>query len=96
MKFQKLMPAYTPIYNRFKENTISKVMVDTEERNQAQIDKTYSFKMSGNIQDEVKFELLNTILGGSPSSRLFQDLREKQNLLTVFQALFNLLKIQAF
>ena len=80
MKFQKLMPAYTPIYNRFKENTISKVMVDTEERNQAQIDKTYSFKMSGNIQDEVKFELLNTILGGSPSSRLFQDLREKQKL----------------
>lgn len=80
MKFQKLLPAYTPVYNRFKENTVSKVLVDTEERNQAQIDKTYSFKMSGNIQDEVKFEILNTILGGSPSSRLFQDLREKQKL----------------
>ncbi len=80
MKFRKLTPAYTPIYNRFKENTVSKVFIDTEERNQAQIDKTYSFKMSGNIQDEVKFELLNTILGGSPSSRLFQDLREKQKL----------------
>lgn len=80
MKFQKLFPAYIPIYNRFQANTTSKVLVDTEERNQAQIDKTYSFKMSGNIQDEVKFELLNTILGGSPSSRLFQDLREQQKL----------------
>lgn len=80
MYFKKLLPAYTPIYNRFKENGISQVLVDTEERNQAQINKTYSFKMSGNIDDEVKFELLNTVLGGSPSSRLFQDLREKQKL----------------
>lgn len=78
--YKKLLPAYTPIYNRFKENRISQVLIDTEERNQAQINKTYSFKMSGNIDDEVKFELLNTILGGSPSSRLFQDLREKQKL----------------
>ncbi len=79
-QYKPLLPAYTPIYNRFQANTTSKVLVDTEERNQAQINKTYSFKMSGNIQDEVKFELLNTILGGSPSSRLFQDLREKQKL----------------
>ena len=79
-QFKKLLPAYTPIYNRFKENQISKVLLDMEERNQAQINKTYTFKMSGNIDDEVKFELLNTILGGSPSSRLFQDLREKQKL----------------
>ena len=78
--FKKLLPVYTPIYNRFKENRVSQVLIDTEERNQAQINKTYSFKMSGNIDDEVKFELLNTILGGSPSSRLFQDLREKQKL----------------
>lgn len=80
MKFKPLLPSYTPIYNNFKANETSKVLVDTEERNQAQIAKTYSFKMSGNIQDEVKFELLNAILGGSPSSRLFQDLREKQKL----------------
>ena len=36
--------------------------------------------MSGNIEDEVKFELLNTILGGTSSSRLFNDLREQQKL----------------
>lgn len=79
-KFKQLLPAYTPIFNSFKANDVSKVLIDTEERNQAQITKTYSFKMSGNIDDEVKLELLNTILGGSPSSRLFQDLREKQKL----------------
>ncbi|GBF22979.1 zinc protease, partial [Candidatus Gastranaerophilus sp. (ex Termes propinquus)] len=58
----------------------AQVFVDTEERNQAQVFKTYSFKMSGNIQDEVKFELMNTILGGSPASRLFSDLRENEKL----------------
>ena len=36
--------------------------------------------MSGNIEDEIKFELLNTILGATPNSRLFSDLRETQNL----------------
>ena len=36
--------------------------------------------MSGNIEDEIKFEMLNTILGGTPNSRLFSDLREEQNL----------------
>lgn len=70
----------TKLNGVYRPKTQSEVLVQTEERNQAQIYKTYSFKMSGNIEDEVKFELLNTILGGSPSSRLFQDLREKQKL----------------
>ncbi|MCD8024633.1 MAG: insulinase family protein [Candidatus Gastranaerophilales bacterium] len=69
----KLMQSYIP-------NDKEVVLLDTEERNQAQIYKNYSFEISGNIEDEIKFELLNTILGGNPSSRLFQDLREKQKL----------------
>ena len=32
------------------------------------------------MKDSVSFALLNTILGGTPSSRLFSDLREKQKL----------------
>ena len=80
VEFKKLSPAYMPVYNKFQANQTSKILIDSEERNQAQIAKTYSFKMNGNIEDEVKFELLNTILGGTPSSRLFQDLREKQKL----------------
>ncbi len=69
----QLLKSYVP-------NDKTTVLLDTEERNQAQIYKNYSFEISGNIEDEVKFELLNTILGSSPSSRLFQDLREKQKL----------------
>ena len=72
---------FTPKFsNVYKPNPATKVVVDTAELNQAQIYKTYSFKMSGNIRDEVKFELVNEILGGSPASRLFQELREKQKL----------------
>ena len=72
---------FTPKLSKvYKPNDKSKVIVDTAELNQAQIYKTYSFKMSGNIKDDVKFELLNEILGGSPASRLFQELREKQKL----------------
>ena len=75
--FKDFVPKFTSVY---RPNKTTKVVVDTAELNQAQIYKTYSFKMSGNIKDEVKFELLNEILGGSPASRLFQDLREKQKL----------------
>ena len=69
----QLLKSYTP-------NDKTVVLLDTEERNQAQIYKNYSFEITGNIEDEIKFELLNTILGSNPSSRLFSDLREKQKL----------------
>ena len=75
--YKDFTPKFSSIY---KPNKTTKVIVDSAELNQAQIYKTYSFKMSGNIKDEVKFELLNEILGGSPASRLFQELREKQKL----------------
>ena len=76
-----LYKPYKPeLLNSFVPNEKTTVLLDSEERNQAQIYKNYSFKISGNIEDEVKFELLNTILGGGPNSRLFQDLREKEKL----------------
>ena len=77
MKFQKYEPK---LLKSYEPNNKTTVLLDTEERNQAQIYKNYSFEISGNIEDEIKFELLNTILGGSPNSRLFQDLREKEKL----------------
>ncbi len=76
----KFKPYSPKLLNSYAPNEKATVLVDTEERNQAQIYKNYSFEISGNIEDEIKFELLNTILGGSPNSRLFQDLREKQKL----------------
>lgn len=77
MKFQKHRGKLNEIY---KPTVKSEVYIGQEERNQAEIFKTYSFKMTGNIKDDVKFELLSTILGGNPSSRLFQDLRESKKL----------------
>lgn len=75
--FKENVPKLTPI---FEANPQSNVVYDTDDLNQAQIYQTYKFPMSGNIEDEAKFELIHTILGGSSNARLFSDLREKQNL----------------
>ena len=75
--FKESTPKLTPI---FEENPEPNVIYDTDDLNQAQIYKSYKFPLSGNIEDEVKFELVNTILGAAPSARLFSDLRDKQNL----------------
>lgn len=58
----------------------NKIIAQADERNQADVVKCYKFKTNSNISDLAKFELLNTILGGNPNSRLFTDLREKQKL----------------
>ncbi len=60
--------------------TETKVLVDTHDKNQAQIVEAYKFKINGNVKDYTTVSLLNIILGGNASSRLFNDLREKQQL----------------
>lgn len=65
--------SFTPI----KEN---KILTKAQPRNQADIIQYFKFKTNYNPKDHAVFVLLNTILGGSPSSRLFEDLREKQKL----------------
>lgn len=75
--FKETVPKLSGI---FEANPQPNVIYDTDDLNQAQIYQTYKFPFSGNIEDEVKFEMVNTILGGSASARLFADLREKQNL----------------
>ena len=64
----------------FKPVTETKVLTDTDNKNQAQIHMAYKFLDNGNIHDRVSFDLMNKILGGGPSSRLFSDLRESQKL----------------
>lgn len=56
------------------------VYTDTEQRNQAQVLQAYKYKKTGNINDEAKITIMNTILGGNSTSRLFSDLRESQKL----------------
>lgn len=68
------------LYEDFKPQDKSKVLTDTHNKNQADIVMAYKFKVNGNLKDSVTLELLNNILGGGPSSRLFNDLREKQKL----------------
>ena len=75
--FKENVQKLTPI---FEANPQANVIYDVDDLNQAQIYQTYKFPMSGNIEDEAKFELVHTILGGSSNARLFTDLREKQNL----------------
>ena len=75
--FKENVQKLTPI---FEANPYPNVIYDTDDLNQAQIYQSFKFPMSGNIEDEAKFELVHTILGGSSNARLFSDLREKQNL----------------
>lgn len=68
-----LEKTYSPI-----EKTV--VLTVSHLKNQADIVEGFKFKQNGNIKDSVCLSLLNQILGGSPSSRLFSDLREQRHL----------------
>ena len=58
----------------------SKVLTDIDNKSQANILMAYKYIDNGNIKDKASICLLNKILGGGPSSRLFSDLRESQKL----------------
>ena len=58
----------------------TKVLTDIHDKNQAEIVEAFKFKNSENLKDTAAIQLLNIILGGNASSRLFNDLREKQQL----------------
>lgn len=75
-----LKPTKPTIFNSFIPIMDKKVMLQEHAKSQAEIQMGYKFKTNKNIKDGVTFELMNTILGGTPSSRLFQDLREKRKL----------------
>jgi predicted Zn-dependent peptidase len=67
-------------YNIYKPNTEAKFVIDTEEKAQAEVVRAYTYKETKNIDDIAKINILETILGGNMSSRLFTDLRETQKL----------------
>ena len=70
---KKLIEEFTPILQ-------NKIVKEEQPNNQAHILQAYKFKINKNPRDKITFDLMNMLLGGSSSSRLFQDLREKQKL----------------
>lgn len=68
-----LFKSYIPVQGK-------NVVVQEHNKTQAEVQMGYKFKTNSNLKDSITFTLLNTILGGTPSSRLFSDLREKQKL----------------
>lgn len=77
-KVKEFNPA--KIQEIFKPTETTKVLTDTDFKNQAEIVQAYKFKISNNLKDTASLNLLNIILGENPSSRLFMDLRENEKL----------------
>jgi len=78
--FKNLKPAKPELFNGYVPVHGKNVVIQEANRSQAEIQMGYKFKNNNNLKDGVTFNLMNTILGGTPSSRLFLDLREKQKL----------------
>ncbi|MDD3437056.1 MAG: pitrilysin family protein [Candidatus Gastranaerophilales bacterium] len=78
--FPVLKPAKLHLFKAYIPIEAPKVVVREHNKSQAEIEMGYKFRTNDNLEDAVKFNLLNTILGGTPSSRLFSDLRETQKL----------------
>ncbi len=78
----KRFNVYQPreLLDKYLPNTQTKVLTDVDNKNQAEIIEAFKFRTSNNLKDEICIDLLNTILGGNTSSRLFNDLREQQKL----------------
>lgn len=78
--FPTFRHAKPSLFNSYKPVAAKNIVVQDAARSQAEIQMGYKFKTNDNLKDNLTFDLLNTILGGTPSSRLFSDLREKQKL----------------
>ncbi|HBG49781.1 MAG TPA: hypothetical protein DDW90_09840 [Cyanobacteria bacterium UBA9971] len=74
---QKHHPINMPESQKLAE---TRVITESEPRNQADIVQIFKIKESKNIKDTAALMLLNEILGGNSQSRLFTDLRESQKL----------------
>lgn len=80
MDFQTFKPSKPSIFNSYTPITEENIILQEHSKSQAEIQMGYKFKVNSNLKDSVTLNLMNTILGGTASSRLFSDLREKQKL----------------
>ena len=78
--YKSVQPKDTSINKVYEPIEKTQVFTTETKRNQAEILQGYKFNINGNIKDDLCLQILTHILGGSPSSRLFSDLREKRHL----------------
>lgn len=88
--FAPVKPWNTEINKYYKPIEKTEVFTTPNRKNQANIVKAYTFQHNGNMKDNICLDLLNAILGDSPSSRLFSDLREKRHLAYSVYSNYNL------
>lgn len=79
-QYPKVQEKDTSLVNVYKPVDKTQVLTTENKKNQAKIIQGFKFQQNGNLKDRTCIELLNEILGGSPSSRLFGDLREQRHL----------------
>lgn len=79
-EYSKLQPYDISLSKVYKPIEKAQVHKDVNLKNQARILEGFKFKHNGNLKDRTCIELMNDILGGSSSSRLFTDLRETRHL----------------
>lgn len=73
-------PFNISLQNTYKPVEQTKVLTDSDTKEQAEIIEAFKFRTNRNLKDDVTISLMNIILGGGSNSRLFNDLREKQQL----------------
>lgn len=81
------LPMFKPVdkqrsqsYNIYTPITEAKTIVEANESKQADLVQSYTYKKTENVDDVAKIQVMEFILGGGMSSRLFKDLREEQKL----------------
>ncbi len=79
-EYSKVQPRDVSLVQSYKPIDRVQVYTDTSMKNEAKIVEGFKFKHNGNLKDYLSVALLNEILGGSASSRLFKDLRESRHL----------------
>ena len=64
----------------YQANNKSELIFNHVENKQAKVERAYKFEAPTDIESKTAYVLMNMILGGSTTSRLFMDLREKEKL----------------